>query len=428
MPKKKSPKRSPRPSENKGKPAGKGRGGRPAKKTGPPRKTAKRVAPKRRPRKAYVEAAPREDGERLQKVLAAAGLGSRRGCEELILEGRVKIDGQVISELGARVDVDTQEIYVDGEALPRPKRVYFAVNKPVGFVCTARDPSGRPRVTDLIPPNQGRVFNVGRLDMSSEGLILLTNDGDLANRLTHPRHGVEKLYHVVVAGSPTSEALDHVRKGVYLDEGRVAFANVKVKTRRKASTVLEVILDEGRNREIRRVLARVGHKVQRLERIAVGPVRLGEMPAGAYRPLTKEEVSALRLATQPKLASKKSPSNKSVASKATANKTSAEPASTARPAKKRPKRKAAPLTVERKPAGRRVIGAEVEEPKADKPRHTPSKGTGTRATKGAGSRTTKGASTGRGKPTTKGASAGRGKPTKRKSSGGPKQKPRGGKR
>ena len=143
MPKKKSAKRSPRASQ--GKAGAKGRDGRPTtKKKGPPRKAIKRSAPKRRPRKPYAESAPRADGERIQKVLAAAGLGSRRGCEELILEGRVKIDGQVVSELGARVDPDTQSIFVDGEALPRPKRVYFAVNKPVGYVCTARDPSGRP--------------------------------------------------------------------------------------------------------------------------------------------------------------------------------------------------------------------------------------------------------------------------------------------
>ncbi|MEO0532019.1 MAG: pseudouridine synthase, partial [Planctomycetota bacterium] len=201
-----------------------------------------------------------------------------------------------------------------------------------------------PRVTDLVPPNQGRVFNVGRLDMSSEGLILLTNDGDLANRLTHPRHGVEKLYHVVVAGVPTAETLGKVRKGVYLDEGRVAFANVKVKTRRKASAVLEVVLDEGRNREIRRVLARVGHKVQRLERVAVGPVRLGEMPAGAYRPLTKEEVAALRQATVAKPAP---------------NKASAEPKKATRPTKKRPKREpTSKSATKNKPAGRRIIGAD----------------------------------------------------------------------
>lgn len=236
------------------------------------------------------------DEQRLQKVLAAAGIASRRECELLIEEGRVTVDGAVVTELGVKVNPGTQTIHVDGELLPQKRRVYFAVNKPEGVVCTAKDPSGRPRVTDLLPPDLGRVFNVGRLDMASEGLILLTNDGELANKLTHPRHGVEKVYHVQVMGSPTAETLAQLRKGVYLAEGHAHFVNGKVKTRKKNSTILEVVLDEGRNREIRRVLARVGHKVQRLTRIAVGPVRLGELPSGAYRPLTSVELQALKKA------------------------------------------------------------------------------------------------------------------------------------
>lgn len=258
---------------------------------GKPKRPSRRPAPQR----LTQQGTPREpDGkERLQKVLAAAGLASRRECEQFILEGRVEVDGQVASELGVRVDPNRQEIYVDGEPLPNTKRVYYAVNKPEGVVCTARDPSGRPRVTDLLPPTAGRVFNVGRLDMASEGLILLTNDGELANQLTHPRHGVEKTYHVQVAGHITPELLTQARQGIYLAEGKVHFVGAKIKSRHKKSTVLEVVLDEGRNREIRRVLATLGHKVQRLTRIAVGPVRLGEMPSGAYRPLTHEEVKAL---------------------------------------------------------------------------------------------------------------------------------------
>lgn len=338
-------------SAGSGKPGGKKR--RPAGAKGAP----KRAVRKHRSGKGGpARIAPEDAGERLQKVLAAAGVASRRECEELIVEGRVKVDGKIVSELGARVDAANQDIQVDGEPLKQPKRVYFAVNKPEGVVCTANDPSGRQRVTDLIPPNIGRVFNVGRLDMSSEGLILLTNDGELANRLTHPRHGVEKIYHVVVAGDPKPETLAEVRKGVYLDEGRVAFANVKVKTRRKSSSVLEVMLDEGRNREIRRVLARVGHKVQRLQRIAVGPVRLGEMPAGAYRPLTREEVTALRNAT-----SDSKPATKPGKQKPTAKATESQSASK----RKRPPRKPAlDKRVGEKPAkpagGRRIIGAEVE--------------------------------------------------------------------
>lgn len=233
------------------------------------------------------------EGERLQKVLASAGVASRRECEALILEGRIEIDGRPVTELGVRVDLSKQRVSMDGEPLAKTRRVYFAVNKPEGVVSTTRDPAGRPRVIDLLPPHVGRVFNVGRLDLSSEGLILVTNDGELANRLTHPRHGVEKVYHVQVAGLPTPETLAQLRKGVYLAEGRAHFEHVRLKSTRKNASILEVVLDEGRNREIRRLLARVGHKVQRLTRIAVGPVRLGELPSGAYRPLTDNEVKAL---------------------------------------------------------------------------------------------------------------------------------------
>lgn len=232
-------------------------------------------------------------GERLQKILAASGIASRRECEELITEGRVEVDGQVVTELGVRVDRSRQEIRVDGEKLARPKLVYFAVNKPTGVVTTARDPAGRPRVTDLLPPSLGRVFPVGRLDMESEGLILLTNDGDLAERLTHPRHGVHKVYEVQVAGFPDPKVLEQLRRGVHLSEGYAHAVDVRVRGTRKRSTILEMVLDEGRNREIRRLLARVGHKVQRLTRIAVGPIRLGELPLGAYRRLTPEELRKL---------------------------------------------------------------------------------------------------------------------------------------
>ncbi len=231
-------------------------------------------------------------------MLSGAGIASRREAEELILEGRVQVDGEVVRELGTRVDRMRQEIRVDGEPLPRPKLAYFAVHKPVGIVSTMSDPSGRPRVIDLLPPSLGRLYNVGRLDLGSEGLILVTNDGDLANLLTHPRHGVEKTYHVEVAGNPDREVLKTLEKGVYLAEGKAKVKSARVKTQRKQSTVLEIVLTEGRNREIRRLLARMGHKVERLIRVAVGPVRLGDMPAGAYRRLTPEEVAKLRAATE----------------------------------------------------------------------------------------------------------------------------------
>jgi len=232
--------------------------------------------------------------ERLQKVLAAAGLGSRRQCEELITSSRVEVDRRVVTELGTRVDPAKQQIRVDGVALAAVKLVYYAVNKPTGVLSTNRDPSGRPRVIDLVPAKNIRLFTIGRLDLHSEGLILATNDGELANRLTHPRYGVSKTYRVVVAGSPTREVLDKLRGGVHLAEGLARAEWIHVKSRRKESTVLEMVLREGKNREIRRILARLGHKVLRLTRIAVGPVRLGLLPPGETRRLTQGEVKALR--------------------------------------------------------------------------------------------------------------------------------------
>lgn len=244
--------------------------------------------------------APRSDapGERLQKFLAAAGLGSRRECEELITTGRVEIDRRVVTELGTRVDPTQQEVRVDGVALTQTRRAYYAVYKPTGVVTTAHDPAGRPRVIDLIPPGKERLFAVGRLDLHSEGLILVTNDGDLANRLTHPRYGVRKIYRVIVAGKPTREVLDQLRHGIHLAEGVARVAEIRILRSLQQSTQLEMVLEEGRNREIRRALARVGHKVLRLTRVAVGPVRLGRLKPGEYRRLTHEEIERLQRLVQ----------------------------------------------------------------------------------------------------------------------------------
>jgi 23S rRNA pseudouridine2605 synthase len=254
----------------------------------------KRKPPARKSQGATAE----EQGERLQKVLAGAGLGSRRKCEELILAGRVEVDREVVTELGTRVDPGRAEIRVDGVRLPRPKRVYYALNKPAGVVCTNRDPSGRPRAIDLIATKDERLFTVGRLDLHSEGLILATNDGELANRLTHPRYEIRKTYRVVVAGHQSPEILARLRRGIHLAEGVAQVASARIKRRDKRSTVLEIVLKEGRNREIRRVLARVGHKVLRLVRIGIGPLRLGALPAGAYRRLSRQEIDALRRAVR----------------------------------------------------------------------------------------------------------------------------------
>lgn len=234
-----------------------------------------------------------DDGERLQKVLAAAGIGSRRDCEQLITEGRVEVDREIVSELGTRVNPDEQEVRVDGVPLRSPRKVCYALNKPVGVVCTNNDPSGRTRVVDLIQTHE-RLYTIGRLDRSSEGLILVTNDGDLANRLTHPRYGVEKRYRVRVAGHPTPELLRKLEAGVHLSDGFAQMGSARIKKRLRAATELEIVLNEGRNREIRRLLARFGHKVLQLKRIAIGFIRLGDIPSGAYRQLTAVEVKKLR--------------------------------------------------------------------------------------------------------------------------------------
>lgn len=246
---------------------------------------------------AAPSAPPADAGlERLQKVLAAAGIGSRRACEELITSGRVEVDRVVVTTLGTRVDAGRQEIRVDGERLPDPSRVVYMLYKPVGVVSTHYDPSGRPRVVDLVP-GERRLFPIGRLDRMSEGLILVTNDGGLANRLAHPRYGVEKRYQVQVAGRPTPETLDRLRQGVPLAEGLARVQRVSIRSQNRDSSVLDMVLDEGKNREIRRILAKMGHKVHQLKRVAIGSLSLGNLLPGEHRRLGWEEVERLRQET-----------------------------------------------------------------------------------------------------------------------------------
>ena len=242
--------------------------------------------------------------ERLNKVLAAAGLGSRRQCDELIREGRVAVDGAVVTDLGRKV-APNQEVTVDGQPVARQRLVYWLVNKPKGYVSTNYDPAGRPRVIDLVLHVPERVYTVGRLDEASEGLMLLTNDGDLAQRLTHPRYGVEKTYIVQVAGTPTTEDLQKLRQGVWISDGKVRARRVKKIGKRGESTILEVVLAEGKNREIRRMLAKLGHKVMQLRRVAIGPVHLSKLKKGKARRLTPPELAALkRIAYREKNAAK----------------------------------------------------------------------------------------------------------------------------
>ena len=257
--------------------------------------------PTSKARKPSASQRSKERGEnnlqRLNKILAGAGLGSRRQVEELITQGRVEIDREVVTDLACKVDPNQVSIKVDGSAIKRFRPVYFALNKPSGVLSTNKDPSGRLRVIDFVPDSD-RVFCVGRLDRSSEGLILLTNDGDLAQQLAHPKFGVQKTYFVVVQGTLEEADLQKLRKGVYLAEGIARVDGATIRKHRKGCTEIEIVLSEGKNREIRRILARAGHKVVVLRRLAIGPLRLGQLPVGASRQLTASEVNALYVAAE----------------------------------------------------------------------------------------------------------------------------------
>ncbi|HWP28755.1 MAG TPA: pseudouridine synthase [Chloroflexota bacterium] len=229
--------------------------------------------------------------ERLQKVLAEAGVASRRAAERLIAEGRVAVNGVVVRTLGARVDPGRDVVTVDGRRVTVPsQKVYYVVHKPAGVVSTARDERGRPTVLDLVPADR-RLFPVGRLDADSEGLLLLTDDGALAYRLTHPRYGVEKEYHVLVRGRPTPAALERLRTGIELEEGRTAPAQVGVLRRAGGHTWLRIVLRQGWKRQIRRMLAAVGYPVERLVRVRIGGLELDDLPPGAARRLTAAEAA-----------------------------------------------------------------------------------------------------------------------------------------
>jgi 23S rRNA pseudouridine2605 synthase len=232
------------------------------------------------------------DGIRLQKVLADAGIGSRRACEVLIVEGRVTVDGEVAT-IGRRVDPESAAVAVDGVPVPtRAGLVYYLLNKPRDVVSTALDPEGRRTVVDLVP-TEPRVYPVGRLDRDTEGLLLLTNDGDLTNRLTHPRFGVEKEYLVEVDGVPTRAELRRLREGVELDDGVTAPARVALAPGGHATSALTIVIHEGRNRQVRRMCDAIGHPVRRLVRTRLGPIVDRSLAPGAWRPLDPAEVRAL---------------------------------------------------------------------------------------------------------------------------------------
>jgi 23S rRNA pseudouridine2605 synthase len=232
--------------------------------------------------------------ERLQRLLARAGYGSRRSCEELIVEGRVILNG-IVATLGDRADPVEDEVRVDGlEVNLDPNVKYFAFHKPAGVVTTMRDPQGRTDIRGFLPEEGPRVFPVGRLDRETEGLLLLTNDGDLANALTHPRFGVEKEYLAEVEGVPTPKHAAQLRRGVELEDGQARAKSARLAGRSGDRGAVRLVMTEGRKREVRRLLAAVGLPVTRLIRVRVGAVRLGGLPPGERRELTHDEVIALR--------------------------------------------------------------------------------------------------------------------------------------
>jgi 23S rRNA pseudouridine2605 synthase len=234
------------------------------------------------------------DGVRLQKVLAAAGVGSRRASEELIAQGRVSVDGEIVREMGKRVDPSTAVIHVDGKRINvRSDLVYLALNKPRGVLTTMSDERGRPTVGDLVKDRPERLFHVGRLDADTEGLLLLTNDGDLAHRLMHPTFGVSKTYLATVPGPVSREVVRRMLSGVELDDGPAKADAFRVVQTQGGRAIVELTLHEGRNRIVRRMLAAVGHPVERLVRTSVGAVRLGGQRVGTMRELTADELAGL---------------------------------------------------------------------------------------------------------------------------------------
>ncbi|HEX4699300.1 MAG TPA: pseudouridine synthase [Actinomycetes bacterium] len=236
----------------------------------------------------------RPDGIRLQRVLASAGLGSRRACEELIEEGRVEVDGKVVVEQGMRVDPASAVIKVDGLRIATaPDHVYIALNKPRGVVSTMSDPEGRPSLQEYVGDRSARLFHVGRLDTDTEGLILLTNDGDLAHRLAHPSYGVVKTYLAEVTGPVARDVGKRLRAGVELEDGPVRVDGFRLVGQSGNRVMVEVSLHEGRKHVVRRLLGEVGHPVSRLVRTDVGPVSLGHLKPGKQRKLSQQEVGAL---------------------------------------------------------------------------------------------------------------------------------------
>ncbi|MGL4831070.1 MAG: pseudouridine synthase [Propionibacteriaceae bacterium] len=233
-------------------------------------------------------------GIRLQKVLAQAGIASRRAAEIMIDKGRVEVNGAIVREQGLRVDPSRDTIRIDGARIPTARRhMYFVFNKPRGVVSTLDDPEGRPTLSDYLTKRKERLFHVGRLDTDTEGLLLLTNDGEFAHRMAHPSYKVKKVYLAEVEGFTHNDTLKRLEKGLHLDDGPVRPDKIKLVQRNDTRSLIEVTLHEGRNRIVRRMFDAVGHPVRRLSRTSIGPVWIGNLPLGELRELTREELGKL---------------------------------------------------------------------------------------------------------------------------------------
>jgi 23S rRNA pseudouridine2605 synthase len=231
---------------------------------------------------------------RLQKFLADAGIASRRASEKLILDGSVSVNGKTVTELGTKVDPQHDRVLVDGRAVKAKRKLYIAVNKPPGYICSRNDPAQRRAVHDLMPKEWATILHsVGRLDFKSEGLIFYTNDGEFSLRLTHPRYGVRKKYMVSVKGEVTPEQIRTLEKGVYEADEVLRAERGRIIKSNNSHSLVELTLSEGKNREVRRMFEVLGFEVERLQRVQIGPIKLGQLPRGKWRTLTEPEIKSL---------------------------------------------------------------------------------------------------------------------------------------
>lgn len=231
--------------------------------------------------------------ERLQKILAKAGIASRRSAEQLIRDGRIQVNGQVVMEMGCKADPKHDQITCDGKPMAFEEKMYVLLNKPAGYVTTLSDPQGRPVVTDLLTDIPLRLFPVGRLDLDTEGALLMTNDGELGNSILHPTFEVKKTYEALVAGSPSSDKLNRLEQGIELDGFKTRPAAIRVLKRHKDQTLIEIIIHEGKKRQVRKMFQALNHRVLHLKRTAYGQLKLGTLPLGKYRVLTPDDLKKI---------------------------------------------------------------------------------------------------------------------------------------